>query len=193
MRPDPIRRSSRPALRALALALALVLAGTAAACGGDDGGGATTSLPSAGGSEDGRTTGTTAPSPQDQAVAAYQDGQAYLSHLLAARPPDPLDPGLEDYFSGDALSGSRDVVAALLSANQYADSTVTTDPEVVDASGDTVVLDDCLREQVTRYDNSSGAQADAGTSSYNMHVTVRATDGAWRVDQIEIREEPCTP
>jgi hypothetical protein len=85
------------------------------------------------------------------------------------------------------------VVASLRSANQYADSRVTTAPEVVDASGDTVVLDDCLQEQVTRYDNGTGAQADAGTSSYNMHVTVRAADGAWKVDQIEIREEPCTP
>jgi hypothetical protein len=85
------------------------------------------------------------------------------------------------------------VVAALRSANQYADSRVTTAPEVVDASGDTVVLDDCLQEQVTRYDVTTGAQTTTGSDSYNLHVTVLAGDGAWKVDQIEIREEPCTP
>ena len=162
--------------------------GVAAACTGDDTD-AATSLPSSGE----RESTTEAASAEEQATAVYEEGQVYLSDLLGHRPPDPLDPGLEDYFSGEALSGSRDVVAALLSGNEYAESTVTTNPEVVDASDQSVVLDDCLHEQVTRYDVTTGAPTTAGSDSYNLHVTVLATDGAWRVDQIEIREDPCTP
>ena len=173
------------------LAVFALLTLVLAACGDDDTG-AVTSIPSG----DRRTaaTDTTLPdSPEEQAVAVYQEGQTYLSDLLGHRPPDPQDAGLEQYFSGDALSGSRDVVAGLLSGNEYADSTVTTNPRVVDASDDSVVLDDCLQEQVTRFDISSGAQKASGSNSYNLHVTVLAADGAWKVDTIEIREDPCTP
>ena len=176
------------------LAVFALVALVLAACGGDDDTGAVTSIPSSGNRQADATTDTSAPdSPEEQAVAVYQEGQTYLSGLLGHRPPDPTDAGLEQYFSGDALSGSRDVVAALASDNEYADSTVTTDPRVVDASDDSVVLDDCLQEQVTRFDVSSGAQKDSGSASYNLHVTVLAADGAWKVDQIEIREDPCTP
>jgi hypothetical protein len=183
---------SRRSLRrgaALGLAcVALLAVSVVGACGGDDTD-AATSLPSSGE----RESTTEAASPEEQATAAYEDGQAYLSDLLGHRPPDPLDPGLEDYFSGEALSGSRDVVAGLLSGNEYAESTITTDPQVVEASDRSVVLDDCLQEQVTRYDVTTGAQTTTGSASYNLHVTVLAGDGAWKVDQIEIREEPCTP
>jgi hypothetical protein len=193
VRPNPIRTSSRPAHGALALALALALAGATAACGGSDGGSdAVTSLP-ASGERRGGTTTVAASSPEEQASAAYQEGQVYLSELLGARPPDPLDAGLQRYFSGEALAGSRDVVSALLSANEYAESAVTTNPHVVEASAGTVVLDDCLQEQVTRYDVTTGDQKTTGSASYNLHVTVLAADSAWKVDQIEIREDPCTP
>jgi hypothetical protein len=175
------------------LAVVALAALVVAACGDDDTG-AVTSIPSSGDRRSDATATTAgADSPQAQAVAVYEEGQTYLSDLLGHRPPDPTDPGLEDYFSGDALSGSRDVVAALLSDNEYADSTVTTDPHVVDASDDSVVLDDCLQEQVTRFDVTSGEQKTTGSSSYNLHVTVLAAGGAWKVDQIEIREDPCTP
>jgi hypothetical protein len=183
-------RRGRAALRLACVACAAL--GVVAGCGGDDDSGTVTSLPASGERQSETTTGD-ADSPEEQAMAVYEDGQAYLSDLLGHRPPDPLDTGLEQYFSGDALSGSRDVVAALLSANEYAESTVTTDPQVVDASETTVVLDDCLQEQVTRYDLTTGSQKTTGSSSYNLHVTVLAAEGGWTVDQIEIREDPCTP
>ena len=173
----------------------LAALGVVAACGGDDTD-AARSLPSAGetGHSGGdRSTTTGAASPEEHATAVYEEGQVYLSDLLGHRPPDPLDARLENYFSGEALSGSRDVVSVLLSGNEYADSTVTTDPHVVEASDHSVVPDDCLQEQVTRYDVTTGEQTTAGSDSYNLHVTVLAADGVWKVDQIEIREEPCTP
>jgi hypothetical protein len=174
------------------LAVFALLTLVLAACGDDDTG-VVTSIPSSGDRRTDTTDTSVPDSPEEQAVAVYQEGQTYLSDLLGHRPPDPQDAGLEQYFSGAALSGSRDVVAGLLSGNEYADSTVTTNPRVVDASDDSVVLDDCLQEQVTRFDISSGAQKTSGSSSYNLHVTVLAADGAWKVDQIEIREDPCTP
>jgi hypothetical protein len=189
------RRTPRGGAALALTCVALVAVSLGAACGGHDSD-AATSLPSSGERDDsgeGRSTTTEGASPEEQATAVYEAGQVYLSDLLGHRPPDPLDPGLEDYFSGEALSGSRDVVSVLLSGNEYAESTVTTDPHVVEASDQSVVLDDCLQEQVTRHDVTTGAQTTSGSDSYNLHVNVLATDGAWKVDQIEIREEPCTP
>jgi hypothetical protein len=187
-------RPTRRDAAALGIAcVALAAVSIVAACGGDDSD-AETSLPSSRGSGERHGTGATeSASPEEQATAAYEEGQTYLSDLLGHRPPDPLDSGLETYFSGEALAGSRDVVSGLLSDNQYAESTVTTDPDVVEASEGSVVLDDCLHEDVRRYDVTTGEMKSSGSASYNLHVTVLAADGAWKVDQIEIREEECTP
>jgi hypothetical protein len=170
-----------------------------AACGGDD----DASLASgdergepADDASEGRgdgSSGTTEPSPEDAAVQVYLDGNDAMEQALASFPVNPVDPVLDQYFSGPALSENRSLLAQLRQAGEYYETTFEAQPDVASASPEEVLLTDCVSESTTSFDGASGAPKESGEHVYNWHIRVVNTDAGWRVNEITPQEGSCTP
>ncbi|HEY3139811.1 MAG TPA: hypothetical protein VGJ86_01705 [Acidimicrobiales bacterium] len=125
-------------------------------------------------------------------MQAYRASNDYMEQAL--RSPDPTAPELQDHFSGAALTESADLLLQAQQNLEYYESSLASDPEVVSGGSVEVVLRDCVTETLTIFDAASGAQKDARSTVGNWRVRVVDIDGVgWRVDEITLQEESCTP
>ena len=186
--------------RVLAALASAVLAVGMAACGGDDG--ATddaeteTETDGAASSETApevdEAATTAAPSPEEQAIAAYEAG--WVAEFEALNPPNPQHPALGEAFTGEAAQSIINIVIETQNAGQYYVGSMETNPEVVSVTGSSVLLKDCTVEDSTTYDAVTDAVVEAGPyPPRTREVEVVNQDGTWRVSVIRTLEEPCTP
>jgi len=181
-----------------ALAGALLVVGIAA-CGGDDADAdddAETETEGAASSESApevdEAATTAAPSPEEQAIAAYEAG--WVAEFEALNPPNPQHPALGEAFTGQAAQSIIDIVLETQNAGQYYVGSMETNPEVVSVTGSSVLLKDCTVEDSTTYDAVTDAVVEAGPyPPRSREVEVVNQDGTWRVSVIRTLEEPCTP
>jgi hypothetical protein len=180
----------RTCARALALGAALSLSFALAACGGgddDDDALDTTTTTSA---PDESTT-TAEPTPEEQAIQAYQ--AAYDAYFAALNPPNPQSTDLMRLFSGDALTSMVNTIFQARNQGVYVVGSFEMHPEVVSSAPTEVQLADCVVETNTTYDATTGAQRDSGQYVHNRRATVVNIQGVWSVSAFEQLEEPCTP
>ena len=167
------------------------------ACGGDDDGTADEGSSSTRPSEGTATTEaessetTAAPTPEDQAIAAYL--AAYDAYFAALNPPNPQSTDLMSGFSGEALTTMIDTVFRAQSEGVYVDGSFEMHPEVASATATEVLLTDCVVETNTTYDAATRQPRDTGTYVHNRRATVVNVEGVWSVSAFEHLEEPCTP
>jgi hypothetical protein len=181
--------------RALAAAVVTLLLGLAACGGGDDDTDAEAS--DAAESETTTTevdepTTTAAPTPEEQAIAAYQ--AAWDAEFVALNPPNPLHPGLTESFTGVAAQTIAGIIVEAKNAGQYYVGSMETHPQIASATSDKVLLRDCTVENSTTYDAATGAVVEAGPyPPRSREIEVVNQEGTWRVSVIRTLEEPCTP
>jgi hypothetical protein len=188
----------RPHARTLAAAVAAMLVLGMVACGGDDDSAAGDTEQATEAADDATTTTaaessatTAAPTPEDQAVAAYR--AAYDAYFAALNPPNPQSPELMAGFSGEALTTMIDTVFRARDDGVYVVGSFEMHPEVASATATEVLLVDCVVETNTTFDAATGAERDSGRYVHNRRATVVNTDGVWSVAAFEHVEEQCTP
>jgi hypothetical protein len=182
--------SSRPVACALVALATLALA--LAACGGDDGR-AVDELPAgrdAKGGADGGPSTSAAPTPEQQAVAAYQ---ASWDATFRSLNPPVEQPEIAQLMTGEALTERRVGIVRRASQGHRVEGSMATHPVVVSATGRQVVLDDCAVERSVEYDAAGQVVEPTDGEVFNYRVTVVNEGGQWRVSDFERREEPCTP
>ena len=135
---------------------------------------------------------TAAPSPEEQAIAAYEAG--WVAEFEALNPPNPQHPALGEAFTGEAAQSIINIVIETQNAGQYYVGSMETNPQVVSVTGSSVLLKDCTVEDSTTYDAVTDAVVEAGPyPPRTREVEVVNQDGTWRVSVIRTLEEPCTP
>lgn len=131
------------------------------------------------------------PDPGDAATDHYEASNDYMAAALRA--PNPTDPGLADFFSGPALQENVDILLVAQQSAEYYESTLDSDPTVVDSDDTEVVLSDCVTETATTFDAASGQPKGSGSNVRNWQIRLVHSDAGWRVEQITTLEEPCSP
>ncbi len=170
-----------------AVAVAVGLGGLAACAAGS--GRATDDL--GGKVDDAAATGLTAPdSPEALAVAAYND--SWAESFRALDPPQET-PELSQLMTGEALGERLATITTRAMEGHRVEGSMVTHPHVVSGSSTEVVLDDCAVENSVEYDADGQVVDPADNVTYNYRVTVVNEDGAWKVSDFELRDEPCTP
>jgi hypothetical protein len=181
----------------LALALGVVL--TVAACSGDDTSSAdaergktSTTRAAATSTSDPSSTTTTSPAPgSSTADPLHQEiinrYIAYWDARFAANSgtPDPADPALAEYATGEQL----DAVIAETQANldQGLALRPAAEPHnfrrvnVVSVDGDLAVVQECFVDDAVVYRRANGAIVDDGVATHNVRGELRRADGVWRV------------
>lgn len=184
-------RLDRVARATVAVVVLGAVAVMGAAC-SDDGNVAT----SIGGDDDASpvaTVGAAPDSPEELAVEAYQASNEYMAEALAARPPEPEDPELRDHFSGPALNENAEILLTARQNGRYYETTFESDPDVVTTGPGEVVLSDCVTETTTVFDLATQDEVDSGINVVTWEIRVVETDDGWRVDEITLQQDSCTP
>jgi hypothetical protein len=173
------------------------------ACGGDDDGGDEVTRSDGGddtteadGSDDtsaGDAATTTAPaSPEDQAVAAYEQSWDATFSSTASDPPE-VAPEIEDLMTGEALSETLNHINTLAREGRRVEGSIETHPQVASVTSSEVILEDCAVENSVAYEPGGEAGNRADGVAFNYKVTVVNEGGTWKVADFELREETCTP
>ena len=176
--------------RAVAAGAALSLTFALVACGGDDDDASNETTTTTTTAPDESTT-TAEPTPEEQAIAAYQ--AAYDAYFAALNPPNPQSSDLMRLFSGEALTTMVNTIFQARNQGVYVVGSFEMHPEVVSSAPTEVQLADCVVETNTTYDAATGAQKDSGQYVHNRRATVVNIQGVWSVSAFEQLEEPCTP
>jgi hypothetical protein len=180
--------------RALTAAGAVLLVLGLAACGGDGGGGdadASTDADEPTTTSAAEETTTAEPTPDEQAVAAYE--AAWDAMFTASNPPNPQHSVIGESLTGSAAQWVVGVVIEQQNNEQYTVGSMQTHPEVVSSTPTEVRIRDCTVEDSTTY-SADGSVAEAGPSPPRSRVvTVVNQDGVWRVSEIQTLEDSCTP
>ncbi|MGH9228595.1 MAG: hypothetical protein ACRD07_07640 [Acidimicrobiales bacterium] len=183
----------------LTLAALTALAFVVAGCGGDDDGEAADATATAE-AESSTTTeadaeaGTTTvpPTPEEQAIAAYE--RAWEAEFEALNPPNPEHPRITESFTGVAAQSIVGVIVEAQQDGHYTVGSMQTNPEPVSVTEEKVLLRDCTVEESTSYDSATDAVLDQGPyPPRSREVEVVNQDGTWRVSVIRTLEESCTP
>jgi hypothetical protein len=129
--------------------------------------------------------------PEDQAVAAYQESWDATFEATAADPPEVSDE-IRDLMTGEALAETESLVGTLAREGKRIEGSMETHTEVVAATSEEVLFDDCAVENSVEY---TGAEQTGvvENEAWNYRVRVVNEDGAWKVADFERREDPCTP
>lgn len=120
---------------------------------------------------------------EDEIVARYE---GYWDARFAANsPPNPEDPALREYATGEQLDHVIDEVATNL-----ADGVEFRRPDdpvgfrtvnVVSVDGDAAVVQECVVNDTVVVRSDSGEIVDDSVATYNVRGDMRKVDGEWRL------------
>jgi hypothetical protein len=136
------------------------------------------------------TTSTAPPTPEQQAVAAYE--ASWEATFRALNPPTQL-PEITELHTGEALSETVNLIATKQRLGHRVEGSTAPHPVIVSATSTEVLLDDCAIENSIEYDGAGAVVDTAEGAAYNYRVTVVNEEGVWKVADFERREEPCEP
>lgn len=171
-------------------AILLPLVGLAACSGGDDDSTSADADAESASSPAGETTtteqettSTTYASVEDEIEARYT--AFWDARFEANSPPNPNDPALREYATGEQL----DNVIAETQANlddgvEFRQAENPTDfrrVDVLDVSGDTAIVQDCVVSDGVVFRSDTGEVIDDRVTTYNIEGELRRVDGEWRV------------
>jgi hypothetical protein len=133
------------------------------------------------------TTTTTRPV-EDDIVARYE--AFWEARFAANSPPNPDDLALQEYATGEALVQ----VVAEAEANRTAgvEFRRRDDPsgfqrvEVLEVSGDTAVVQECVVDDALLIRTADGAVLNDAIGSHNMRGEMRRVDGEWRLARSDV-------
>ena len=154
----------------------------AAACGGgddppEDDARATTTID---------PTTTTQLTPEEEAEAVYLELFDTVMRLLTTD-PNPDDPELARLATDPVLGNFRDSLSTMQAENHIVQRGARTSQTVLSvetSSSDTVLLRACSVGNDTTIDQDDGSIVDQGLSTRLVEVTVRSSDGEWKVSDI---------
>ena len=183
-----------PLTLATLTALALVVAG----CGDDAGGEGATGTTAAeeesttNEAEGGVPSTTAPPTPEERAIAAYEE--AWEAEFEALNPPNPEHPRIAESFTGVAAESIVGIIVEAQQDGHYTVGSMQTNPEPVSVTAQKVLLRDCTVEDSTSYDSATNAVLVQGPyPPRTREVEVVNQNGTWRVSEIRTLEEACTP
>lgn len=167
------------------VAAAMVLA--AGACSGGDDAGARESSSATSARNDGRESdrdSAEAAGSVEEEIAARYKGY-WEARFAANSPPDPDDPALREYATGEQLAHvvretqeNLDDGLAFRRAEAPADFQRV---EVIELSGDAAVVQECVVSDAVVYHRDTGEVVDDSVSTYNVRGDMRLVDGEWRL------------
>ena len=174
-----------------ALAAAVAVALTLAACGGDD---------AAGGDEAGDTSTTTdaetttTEDPREaleaEIVAAYE--ASWTDFIRAGDPPKPDAPFLGDHLSGDALTISRNLLHEAEAEGVVVRGTYEFDARVTELADDRAVVEDCGFDQMEVVNPGSGEVVERHDSERDGVVAELTREGStWKVIKYTNDDQVC--
>lgn len=130
------------------------------------------------------TVPTTTADPQAEVVARYQ---AYWEARFAANqaPPDPDDPALAEYATGQQLeqvrAETRDNLEKGLALRQSEDPAGSGTVKVVSLAADEATLQECVVDDDVVYRYATGEIVDDAVATYNVEGTMLRVGGSWKL------------
>jgi len=127
---------------------------------------------------------TTAADSQAEVVARYQ---AYWQARFEANqaPPDPDDPALAEYATGQQLeqvrAETRDNLEKGLALRRSEDPAGPGRVKVVSLDGDEVTLQECVVDDDVVYRYGTGEIVNDAVATYNVEGTMLRVDGSWKL------------
>jgi hypothetical protein len=120
---------------------------------------------------------------EDEIVARYE---GYWDARFAANsPPNPDDPGLREYATGDQLDHVIEETQANLDAGvefrRPEDPTDFQEVRVVSVDGDRAVVQECVVNDTLVVRSDSDEVLNDSVATYNVRGDMRGVDGEWRL------------
>ena len=118
---------------------------------------------------------------------------AWAAIEAAKRPPNPDDPALPRYLTGDALRRSTDNIAAMKAAGQTTREVEGGHyghrPRVIDVTADTAVVIDCVIDDLQIIDMATGLIVNGEVITRRLRTTLVRSDGSWRLADNSVEAE----
>lgn len=192
LRGDRNRRTWRSGLLALGLGLVLT-----SGC-SDDGGGDALSDPASTPTSTSTSTSTSTTStsttsttvePEAELIGRYQS--FWEARFQANQsPPDPDDPALADFATGEQLSNvvaeTRSNLESGLAFRRPTDQARRSQVNVVSLEGDTATLQDCYVNDGIVYRPATGEIVNDGVATHSVRGTMQRLEGVWKLARTEL-------